>query len=311
MQGQLCSLVTEFLQYLEAEKGYSRLTVTSYQSDLRQFLAHLSDAEVPAELAALTLANARTWVVAMHRRGLSPNSVGRRVAAIRSFSRYLAEESYLEHDPLLRLSAPARVRAIPECLTPEELAALRDAALNQRVAYNAFRDHAIISLLIFTGARRGELLNLRMGDVDLEQGILRIQRGKGRKSRAIPLVAEAVEAVQDWLAFRRTKGHDYLFSTLFGNRIYPSRLQVIWKAILERSGITKPGVSLHTLRHSMATALLRPGKVDLVTLQHLLGHSRLDTTGIYLHVDGADLRKAVEAHPLGSPVAARHATARE
>jgi len=299
VQGQLGSLAAEFLQYLEAEKGYSRLTVTSYQSDLRQFLAHLADTGAPAELASLTLPNARSWVVALHRRGLSPNTVARRVAALRSFSRYLAEEGYLEHDPLLRLSAPARVREIPECLTAEELAALRDAALNQRVAYSAFRDHAIISLLIFTGARRGELLALRMGDVDLDRGIVRIQKGKGRKSRAVPLVAEAVEAVRDWLTFRRTKGHDYLFSTLFGNRIYPSRLQIIWKAILERSGITRPGISLHTLRHSMATALLRTGKVDLVTIQHLLGHSRLDTTGIYLHVDGADLRRAVEAHPLG------------
>ena len=134
--------------------------------------------------------------------------------------------------------------------------------------------------------------------MDLREGVLRVRYGKGRKSRVIPLVAEVVEAVKDWLAFRRTKGHDFLFTTMRGNRIYASRLQVIWRAVLERSGITRAGVTLHTLRHSMATPLLQSGKADPVAIQHLLGHSRLDTTGIYLHVVPTQLRSAGQVHPL-------------
>lgn len=298
MQGKLYTLADEYLQYIEAERGYSPLTVASYRSDLTQFFTHLQQQDCAGELADLTLGHARAWVVSMHRRGLSPNSVARRVAALRSFSWYLYDHGHTDQDMLARLRAPARERSIPTFLTADELMALRTAALQQRVAYNAFRDYAMLTVLIFTGVRRGELLNLRVDDVDLRSMVLRVRHGKGNKSRVIPLVEDVAEAVRDWLTFRRTKGHDYLFTTIRGNRIHASRLQIIWRAILERSGVTRPGVSLHTLRHSMATLLLQSGQADLVAIQHLLGHTRLDTTGIYLHVVPSHLRAAVEAHPL-------------
>ncbi|MBP8954918.1 MAG: tyrosine-type recombinase/integrase, partial [Armatimonadetes bacterium] len=99
------------------------------------------------------------------------------------------------------------------------------------------------------------------------------------------------------LEFRPDCRHDYLFTTTQSNRIHASRMQIIWKRVLQDSGITRPGVSLHTLRHSAATLLLQNG-VDLVSIQQILGHTRLDTTAVYLHVGGAELRKAVSAHPL-------------
>lgn len=114
----------------------------------------------------------------------------------------------------------------------------------------------------------------------------------------MPLVEEAVRAVEDWLTFRRTRGHDFLFTTVHGNRVHASRLQAIWKRILDRSGIKRAAVSLHTLRHSVATLLLQSGRADLVAIQHILGHTRPDTTGIYLHVVPGQLREAVNAHPL-------------
>lgn len=298
MQGLLYSLAREFLQYLEAERGCSPLTVRSYQSDLTHLFTHLKGLEAPDDLAALTLGNARSWVVAMHRGGLSASSVCRRVSCLKSFVRYLEEHAQFPRSDIARLRPPAREKTLPTFLSAEELASLLRASLRQRVAYNAFRDHAILLVLVFTGIRRGELLNLKVSDVDLATGTLRVVNGKGRKTRVVPLVAEATEAVGDWLTFRRTKGHDYLFTTVRGNRIYASRLQVIWKAVLERSGVSRPGVTLHTLRHSMATLLLQSGQADLVAIQHLLGHTRLDTTGIYLHVVPGQLRSAVEAHPL-------------
>ena len=124
-----------------------------------------------------------------------------------------------------------------------------------------------------------------------------IRDGKGGRARSVPLVADAVQAVDDWLEFRPECGHDYLFATTHGNRIYATRLQIIWKRVLRDSGITRPAVSLHTLRHSAATLLLQNG-VDLVSIQQILGHTRLDTTAVYLHVGGTELRKAVAAHPL-------------
>jgi len=298
VQAKLYTLAEDFLQYIEAERGYSPLTVTSYGSDLTQFFTHVQQCAQVGVAEALTLANARSWLVTMHRSGLSPNTIGRRVSALKSFCSYLSDNGNLVHNEMARLRAPARHRPLPTYLTGEEIQSLLSAALNQRVAYNAFRDYAIVAVLVFTGLRRGELLRLEVGDVDLAGMTVRVRHGKGGKSRIVPLVEEVVEALRDWLAFRRTKGHEYLLTTVHGNRVWPSRLQAIWKRILQRSGITRPGVTLHTLRHSMATLLLQSGKADLVAIQHLLGHSRLDTTGIYLHVAPGQLRGAVEAHPL-------------
>ena len=300
MQGILFTLAQDFLQYLEAERGRSRLTTSSYGSDLRLFFTHLEADGQADEAASVNLQNARSWIVQMHRRGLSSNSVARRVCALKSFARFLHDQGHLELDGLARLQCPTRERTLPTYLTQEELKRLLDAALQQRCAYGAFRDYAMVSVLVFTGIRRGELLRLRVSDADLGECTLRVTKGKGNKTRIVPLVAEVCQAIQDWLTFRRTRGHDHLFTTTRGNRIHPSRMQTIWRCILERSGVTRPGVTLHTLRHSMATLLLQSGRADLVAIQHLLGHSRLDTTGIYLHVVPGQLRGAVEAHPLAA-----------
>ena len=158
----------------------------------------------------------------------------------------------------------------------------------------------MMATLIFTGVRRGELINLRVGDVSLREGTVRVM-GKGSKMRVIPLVDQAIEAIRDWLEFRREQcDHNFLFTTTHDNRIYPSRMQRIWKSILERADIDNDGVTLHTLRHSMATLLLQSGQCSLVEIQKILGHSRLDTTAVYLHVCDGDLRDAVQAHPLAA-----------
>ena len=155
-----------------------------------------------------------------------------------------------------------------------------------------------MAVAIFTGVRCGELINLRLGDVDLEDGLLRVN-GKGGKWRTVPLAEEARTAVADWLELRSSDcQHDYLFTTTRGNRIHPSRMQRIWGSIYERSGIEREGISLHTLRHSCATLLLNSGTCDVFQIQQLLGHSRLDTTGIYLHLGPHDLQQAISKHPL-------------
>jgi site-specific recombinase XerD len=197
-----------------------------------------------------------------------------------------------------QISSPKREKTVPVYLGKESLQKLLDATLQQRTEYCAFRDYAIMATFIYSGLRRGELLGLKMSDVGLETGSLRVVDGKGKKSRVIPMHGKLREALGDWLQYRRTKGHDYLFTTNRGNRIYPSRIQIIWKKTLKRSGVKRSGVTIHTLRHSFATLLLQSGEVDLVSLQHLLGHSRLDTTAIYLHVGTKQLQNAVSAHPL-------------
>lgn len=299
MQGKLDTLAQQFLLHLQAERGCSRLTAASYRSDLNSLFRHLSDEHGIATVDGITPDAVRSWIVAMHHRGLSSSSVARRVAGFKSFWRYLCESDLASPDLLLKVRAPKRHRPLPQYLRADELRTLLAAAIGQRNTFSAFRDYAIMATFIYTGIRRSELLNLKVGDIDLQGGVLRVVSGKGGKTRVIPIVEELREALADWLDIRPARcRHDNLFVTSHGNRIYPARLQAIWRKHARRSGLDRPGVSLHTLRHSFATLLLQSGKADLVSIQHLLGHSRLDTTAIYLHVGGQHLREAIGAHPL-------------
>jgi len=292
------TLAQDFLLYLEAELGYSTQTAVSYRYDLRHFFDFRDRHDVDPSADVVTTATVREWIVEMHRRGLSNATVARRLYAVRSFWKYLVELGHASHNPVAKVSVPKREKRLPKYLGAEDLRRLLHASQHSHSTICAFRNYAMMAMLIFTGMRKGELINLRLSDISLQEKVVCV-RGKGGKQRVIPMVDEAVQAVKDWLEFRpQVCNHDYLLTTFHGNRIHPSSMQRIWKGILERSGIDHQGVTLHTLRHSTATLLLQSGKCSLLEIQRILGHSRLDTTAIYLHVNEADLRDAVRAHPL-------------
>lgn len=291
------TLAREFLLYLVAERGCSRLTASAYRSDLSQFLTHLQQVfgvDLPTDV---TTEMVRSWIVSMHERGLTNTSVARRICAVKSFWKHLCERDLAAPAVMTRVGTPKRDRTLPIYLGQDDLRLLLAAAQRQRTALCAFRDHAIFATFIYAGIRRSELLNLRLTHLDFHAGTLRVQQGKGRKTREVPMVGELSQALRDWLEYRPDCRHDYVFATIRGNRIYTTRLQIIWRRTLEASGISRPGVTMHTLRHSFATLMLQGG-ADLVSIQRLLGHSRLDTTAVYLHVGARQLREAMGAHPL-------------
>ena len=291
--------IEDFVLYLEAERGYSTLTSRAYRSDLRLFVKHVGGTEGVEMVEDVTTARIRSWILELKRKGLCSNSIARRIHALRSFWRYLADIEAVETDPLRRISLPKKERTLPQYLRADELRALLRAAQTNHITLVAFRNYALMAVLVYTGARRGELLSIRLGDVDLQERLLRVH-GKGGKWRMVPLAPEACSAISDWLEWRPDHcRHDCLFTTSRGNRIHPSRMQRIWAAVLERSGVRTEGISIHTLRHSAATLLLQSGTCDILQIQQLLGHSRLDTTAIYLHVQPSDLRRVMDAHPLG------------
>lgn len=292
------TVAQDFLVYLEAEKGYSPHTATAYCDDLRRFFGFLTGEGVELEVENVTTTLVRQWLVAMHHDGLSPTTIGRPLYGLRSFWKYLLACDYVEDDPVCKVGVPKRERRLPKYLIAEQLEKLLDASQRNKYVICGFRNYALLSMLIFTGMRRGELIGLRMGDVSFDEKLVRV-RGKGYKTRVIPLVDRALDAVRDWLELRPNhKGHDFLFTTTHGNRVGPWRMHKIWRRVLEDSGIETEGVTLHTLRHSMATLLLQSGECSLVEIQRILGHSRLDTTAIYQHVTEGELRDAVHAHPL-------------
>jgi site-specific recombinase XerD len=294
----IASVVEEFLTYLEAENGCSALTVRAYRSDLRQFLSFLAEQGLTPEVEAIDVGVLRQYLVAMTVAGLKPSTRSRRLAALRSLWSYLVDSGIATTNPCRRLRLPRKPRPAPSCLTAEECVRLLQATDRSHYDALAFRDRAILTLLLFTGLRRGELLSLSVHDVDLDARMLRVVRGKGGRSRTVPLREVAVQAVSDWLEFRPACRHAVLFTSRTGKALRANDLQRMFRRVLAQAGIERPGITLHKLRHTFATMLLRQG-VSVAVLQRLLGHASLEMTAVYLDVTAEDLREAVSRHPMG------------
>ena len=290
-------LADEFYLHLEAEKASSPLTITSYRSDLRDFVRYLEGHDVVPEVEVITPTILRQYLVHLTRRGLSPATRARRIHALRSFWRFLEDTEMVTTNPCRTLSIPKGEKRVPAYLIPEECQALLDATAHQHYSMLAIRDLAILTTLVFCGLRRQELLNLRLGDVRFEDATLRVVRGKGNKSRVVPLVPQAMDTIQEWLHVRPEVDHDCLFAGRDGRGLRAHGLNGLFRRAAKGAGVDRPGVSLHTLRHSFATMLLH-SQVDLFSLQKLLGHASIESTAVYLHVDLTRLRAAVASHPM-------------
>jgi site-specific recombinase XerD len=286
-----------FLRHLEFERGCTTATVVAYSADVRRFLGYLKTAGVAPDSDSVTPAVVRGYVTYLADRGASTSTVRRRVSSLSSLWKWLMVCDEASANPCGAVVLPRKRPRMPVVLTVEEARRLLQAAEANPNPLSAFRDRAMVSTLLFCGLRRGELLDLRLSDLDLRQRWLRVRRGKGMKGRSVPMVGEAVEAVADWLEFRPEVGHDFVFTGRGGEPLGKNGIDRMFRRVAQRAGVLREGVSPHTLRHSFATFLLQQG-CDLVSIQEMLGHADLSTTAIYLHLDAAHLQNAVEKHPL-------------
>ncbi len=288
----------EFFVYLDAEKGCSPATIEAYQSDLKLFRRFLRSDGTPQQIEAVTPAVLRRYIAGMSEDGLAASTRGRRLYALRSLWNYLERADLVSDNPTRKVATPRREQRLPTYLSAEECGRLLTACDDNHYIDLAFRDRAILTVLIYQGLRRAELLGLRIGDVDREAMTLLVRRGKGGKSRLLPLATQSAEAVADWLEFRPAADQSTLFLTRGGNPMSPKDLNRMFRRTVDRSGIQRDNVTLHTLRHTFATLLLKEG-VNVRTLQRLLGHASIETTALYLHLQTDDLRGALARHPLG------------
>jgi integrase/recombinase XerC len=273
-----------FLRYLAVEKDASPHTLKSYGNDLRQFESFLAAERVTA--TELSPRHIRAFLVALHARGLDPSSVGRKLAAVRSWLRFLVRRGVLERNPAREVRGPRLPKKLVSFLPVDE-------AHDLMVASNGLRDTAILELLYASGLRVSELTGLDLDDVDRGARTVRVL-GKGRKERVVPFGSKASRALEAWLD-RRGEEAGPLFLGRRG-RLTSRAVYTIVGTSARRAGITRK-VSPHTLRHSFATHLL-DGGADLRAIQELLGHSRLSTTQRYTHVGAEHLLKVYEAaHP--------------
>ena len=291
-----------FLRYLEAEKHASPHTVKSYRTDLEDFRAFMTGVARPAPavggqppldedaVRGVGARDVRAFLAELHTRGLDPVSVARKLAAVRSWFRFLRRRGVVDRNPAQQIRSPRRPRKLVSFLPIDETVALMDV----RPPRGTARDVAIVELLYASGLRVSELAGLDLRDVDLAEMTVRVL-GKGRKERIVPFGGAAARALRDHLGARGSAG-GAVFLNRRGGRLTVRSVHTIVRRQARAAGIVRR-VSPHTLRHTFATHLLDSG-ADLRMIQELLGHSRLSTTQRYTHVGSDQLMRIYDAaHP--------------
>jgi integrase/recombinase XerC len=284
--------VEQFLRSLAVERGASPHTLRSYRTDLTDCAAFLA----AGRLGTLVGADARTlraYLAALHERGLARTSIARRLAALRSFFRFLMRRGRASANPAREVTTPKLPRKLPAYLPIDESEALLRVAAPP--AAGGARDRAILELFYATGIRVAELAGLDVEDLDLREGAVRVL-GKGRKERIVPVGRKAVEALRAYLGREGERERGPVFLNGRGGRLTVRSVHRIVRARARAAGLHRR-VSPHTLRHTFATHLLDAG-ADLRLIQELLGHARLGTTQKYTHVSTDRLMKVYDrAHP--------------
>ncbi len=292
--------VTAFELHLRAERNLSAHTRRAYLSDVTQFAEFLGAGASPDKVSAVDV---RAFLAGLHATR-HPSTLGRKLASIRSFFRYLVREKQCALDPTAGISAPRTPKRLPNPLPVDDCITLIESKRlpAEEPDEKSLRNRALVELLYGAGLRVGELTGLDVRDVDLHRGDVRVS-GKGGKERVVPLPEAAREALDRYLEQRRAPGllAQPLFTALRRRRDGPRRLGVrdvrrILHARARNAGVTDR-VHPHRMRHSYATHLLDMG-ADLREIQELLGHASLSTTEKYTAVSAERLMEVYDqAHP--------------
>ena len=309
-------LIDSFLNYLSVERGLANNTIISYREDLNSYSDFIKKSNIDA-LSRITKSDITNFMLSQKDRGLSPNSISRRLAAIRMFHRFLSRERVLKSDPTNLIDSPKLWKKIPDTLSLNEVNALI-AQPDVRDKQGA-RDRAILETLYATGMRVSEAVNLKIDNINLDIGFLRCI-GKGNKERVIPLGKKAIISLKRYLECSRPsilnpvrntkakrseskisngvskKESEFLFLNRFGKKLSRQSMWKLIKRYARQARIKKP-IRPHILRHSFATHLLERG-ADLRSVQEMLGHANISTTQIYTHIN-KDRLKSVhrQFHP--------------
>ena len=294
--------IRAFVTFLDVQRGASRDTIRSYESDLRQvsrFLQQRQGSQDDPSLASLTTPSIRDYLAWLDDKGEKKSSLARKLATLRSFFRFLNRDGRLSGNPAEQVRMPKQAKPLPRVLTKDDAGVLME--LPQGDTTLARRDRAILETLYSTGARVSELVRLNQEDLDLVNGLARLS-GKGRKERIVPIGAVAIEAIAQYRAGEfhhagspKVDRTGPVFLNRRGGRLTARSVERI---VARYSGALPGGrVSPHALRHSFATHLLDEG-ADLRAIQELLGHASLATTQRYTHVATDHLMAVYDrAHP--------------
>lgn len=287
-----------FRGYLQKEKNYSPHTVMAYLNDLSAFEAFLKKEFDQDKLEEANYSQIRSWIVSLVYEGISNTSVNRKVSSLKSFYKFLLKIKQIDSSPLLKHKALKTPKKLQIPFSEKEL----DNVLNHIVyseGYEGVRDKLIIDLFYTTGIRRTELIHLKVSNIDLSKGTLKVL-GKRNKERILPLLPIIQNQLKSYFLERANleniKDSEFFFLTLKGVKLNDS---LVYRLInMYFSNVSeKVKKSPHILRHTFATHMLNNG-ADLNSVKELLGHSSLASTQIYTHSSLAELKKVYgDAHP--------------
>ncbi len=281
--------------FLLLERGFSPNTREAYLRDLDRLQEFLANKGL--DFPDVEIAHLEEFIATLNDLGISPTSVARIMAGIKSVFRFMKLEKIIDSNPSLLLQTPRIGRHLPEVLSVEEIDSMLSAI--DLDSPNGRRNRAIIEVLYGCGMRVSELCNLEIGRIDLEAGVAIIV-GKGNKERMVPMSEPAMEQIALYLEEERgqygiKRGEENIvFLNIRGHRLSRQMIFIMLRQLAEMAGIRKT-ISPHTLRHSFATHLLEGG-ANLRAIQQMLGHESISTTEIYLHLDNTRLREEILLH---------------
>ena len=276
--------ISEYIEFLEVERGLSGNTLEAYRRDLCQFF-ELVDSQNIHSLQEIKRAHVNLFLKHLKDKNLAPTSISRKIASIKGFFIWLNTMQILEHNPTLGLEQPKLSKRLPKVLSAEEVETILKSDLSKR-------NRAIIEVIYAAGLRVSELCNLTLNNINLESKYVRCI-GKGSKERIIPIGNKAVSAVKEYLKDRdyilkkNNREALHLFVRQDGSKINRTDVYLM---IRDLGKLVNKNITPHVLRHSFATHLLENG-ADLRVVQELLGHSDVSTTQLYTHVSKKRLKE--------------------
>lgn len=289
--------IQEYKYYIFGSLRLSKNTCESYISDINKYCEYLQKYRNIKEPTNITPEDIRSYLASLKRRNVQASSMARMLTSIKSFHKFLTLEKYTTSNVSRVIDRPKTEKKLPTVLSIEEVNNLIDTLPLENVI--DIRNKAMIELTYSTGLRVGELIGLKIGDLHLELGFIKVF-GKGSKERIIPIGEMAVDSLNNYLHNARPvflkKSNDFVFLNQHGKPLTRQNFYLMLKEKARIAGITKH-ISPHTLRHSFASHLLERG-IDLRLIQELLGHEDISTTEIYTHVNNTKLKEIyLNAHP--------------
>ncbi|MBL0272156.1 MAG: tyrosine-type recombinase/integrase [Chitinophagaceae bacterium] len=292
--------IRSFLDYLKFEKRYSVHTLTSYQTDLIDFIDYLETRFGAVSLKEVNHNYIRSWLAQLKSKGLTAKSINRKISTLKSFFKYHLRTGSITSTPMVNVISPKISRRLPVFVKEEDTGKIINTLSQSSDNWESLNAKMLIRIFYATGMRLSELINLREKQIDFSKSQIKVL-GKGNKERIIPVSKDTIKIIRDYQQLKKRdfkETEDFLLVTPKGKKLYPKYAYLLVNRVLGEAGtLTKK--SPHVLRHTFATHLMNNG-ADLNAVKELLGHTSLAATQVYTH---NTIEKLKDVHKKSHPKA--------